>query len=100
MDLHGLAKVHALPLWFLVMTLFVPRVGLLLLWLQTNLRPFHLHGLVPLVFALLLPRLLVLYLIYVDLGIGFWFILHLVAAVMVWGGSGNYHSRRRRRVDD
>jgi len=31
-----------------------------------------------------------------DQGIGLWFIIHLVAALMVWGGSGSYHSRRYR----
>jgi hypothetical protein len=97
MDLHTLSAVHRLPLWFLVMTLFLPRIGLLLLWLENALVGFHLHGLVPLVFAILLPRVLVLYLIYLDLGIGLWFIIHLVVALMVWGGSGNYHSRRYRR---
>ena len=97
MDLHSLSLVHALPLWFLVLTLFFPRVGLLLLWLQASRLPFHLNGLVTLVFAILLPRLLVLYMIYLDLGIGLWFILHLIVALLVWGGSGNYHSRRYRR---
>jgi hypothetical protein len=40
---------------------------------------------------------LVLYLIYLDQGISLWFIIHLVAALMVWGGSGSYGSRRRHR---
>lgn len=99
MDLHGLAVVHRLPLWFLVLALFLPRIALLLLWVENILARFHVLGIVPLVFAIFLPRLLVLYLIYVDLGVGLWFVIHLVAAVMVWGGSGNYHSRRWRRVD-
>jgi hypothetical protein len=99
MDLHALTVVHRLPLWFLVLALFVPRIALLLLWLQNTLSRFHVLGLVPLVFAILLPRLLVLYLIYLDLGVGLWFIIHLIAALMVWGGSGNYHSRRWRRSD-
>jgi len=52
---------------------------------------------VPLVFAIFLPRVLVLYLIYMDQGISLWFIIHLVAALMVWGGSGSYSARRRHR---
>jgi hypothetical protein len=95
MDLHVLVVVHALPLWFLVFSLFLPRVALFLLWLEGALTPFHLHGLIPLVFAILLPRVLVLFLIYLDQGIGLWFVIHLVAALMVWGGSGSYHARRR-----
>lgn len=96
MSLQVLMVVHALPLWFLVFSLFLPRVALFLLWVQTSLIPFHLHGLVPLLVAVLLPRLLVLYLIYLDLGIGLWFVIHVVAAVLTLGGSGGYYSRRRR----
>jgi hypothetical protein len=99
MDLHVLVVVHALPLWFLVFALFLPRVALFLLWLDSGLAVFRLHGIVPLVFAVLLPRVLVLFLIYLDQGISLWFVIHLVAALMVWGGSGGYHSRRRRYRD-
>ena len=101
MDLHVLVVVHALPLWFLVFSLFLPRVALLLLWLESGLVPFHMNGIVTLVFAVLLPRVLILFLIYLDLGIGMWFLIHLVVMLLVWGGSGGYHSRRlRRRSDD
>jgi hypothetical protein len=96
MSLHVLLVTHFLPLWFLVFALFLPRVALFLLWLGPELTPFHLHGAVPLVFAILLPRVLILYLIYLDQGIGLWFIIHLVAALFAWGGSGGYYSRRRR----
>ena len=97
MDFHAVLILHMLPLWFLVFSLFLPRIALLLMWLDNALIPFHLHGIVPLAFAILLPRVLVLFLIYVDQGIGLWFLIHLVAALMVWGGSGGYHSRRWRR---
>ncbi len=96
MDLHILLVVHILPLWFLVFALFLPRVALFLLWLQNALVPFHLHGIIPLAFAILLPRALVLYMVYLDQGVGLWFLIHLVVAVLVWGGSSGYHSRRRR----
>jgi hypothetical protein len=101
MDLHVLVVVHALPMWFLVFALFLPRVSLFLLWLDGALMPFRLHGIIPLIFAILLPRVLVLFLIYLDQGISLWFLIHLVVALMVWGGSGGYHRRRwgRRRSD-
>jgi hypothetical protein len=99
MNFGVLLVIHSLPLWFLVFALFLPRIALLLLWLEGALTPFHLHGLVPLVFAILLPRVLVLYVIYLDQGISLWFIIHLVAALLVWGGSGSYHSHRRYRDD-
>ena len=91
--------IHTLPLWFLVFSLFLPRVALAIAWLQGVLVPFHLGGIVPLVIAVLLPRVLILYMIYTDQGLSLWFLIHLVAAVLVWGGSGGYSARRRRRDD-
>ena len=99
MSLQVLMVIHTLPLWFLVFALFLPRIALLLLWLQGSMLPFHLHGLLPLVVAILLPRVLVLSLIYLDQGISLWFVIHLVAMVLTWGGSGGYYSRRRRYRD-
>ena len=100
MNLQPLTVVHFLPLWFLVFALFLPRIALLVGWLQGMFGHFQLHGLIPLLFWALLPRVLVLFMIYVDQGISLWFIIHLVVALMVWGGSGGYHTRRRRRRDD
>jgi hypothetical protein len=97
MSLQVLMVIHVLPLWFLIFALFLPRIALLVLWLETPRSYFHLHGILPLLVAIFLPRLLVLYLIYLDQGISLWFIIHLVAALMVWGGSGGYSARRRRR---
>ena len=99
MSFQFLLVVHALPLWFLVFALFLPRISLWVLWLDGATMPFHLHGLLPLVVAVLLPRILVLYMIYLDQGISLWFIIHLVVALMAWGGSGRYYSRRGRRDD-
>jgi hypothetical protein len=91
--------IHTLPFWFLVFALFLPRIALVVAWLQATLVPFHLAGWIPLLFWALLPRVLVLYLIYLDQGLSGWFLIHAVVALMVWGGSGGYHSRRRRRDD-
>jgi hypothetical protein len=33
----------------------------------------------------------------VDQGVSLWFIVHLVVALLVWGGSGGYHARRLSR---
>jgi hypothetical protein len=91
--------VHRLPLWFLVFSLFLPRLAMVIAWFQGILIPFHLRGIIPPLFWLFLPRVLVLYLIYVDQGLTLWFLIHLVVAVLVWGGSGRYHTRSRRRDD-
>ena len=87
---------HQLPFWFLVFALFLPRVSLAVAWFQGVLVPFHLTGWIPLVFAILLPRALVLYVIYLDQGVSLWFLIHLVAAVLVWAGGGRTYSRRRQ----
>jgi hypothetical protein len=89
--------VNRLPLWFLVFTLFLPRIALVVAWLHGVLLPFHLVGLIPLLFWVFLPRILVLYLIYVDQGLTLWFLLHLVVALLVWGGGGHQMRRRSRR---
>jgi hypothetical protein len=88
---------HQLPFWFLGFALFLPRVALAVAWLQGVLVPFHLVGWIPLVFAILLPRVLILYVIYLDQGISLWFVIHLVGALLVWTGGG--HTYRRHRGD-
>ena len=89
--------VNRLPLWFLVFALFLPRIAIVVAWLQGVLVPFHLNGIIPPLFWLLLPRILVLYLIYVDQGLTLWFLVHLVVALLVWGGGGHQMRRRTRR---
>ena len=101
MTVHALSVVHWLPIWFLILALFLPRLSLFLMYLQHSLGHFEIViGIVPLLVWLFLPRALVLYLIYLDQGFSLWFIIHLLVAFSVWGGSGNYHSRRLRRSDD
>ena len=91
--------VNRLPLWFLVFALFLPRIALVVAWLQGVLVPFHLHGIIPPLFWLLLPRILVLYLIYVDQGLTLWF-----PGPSGGGAAGlgrrRTSDRRRRRRDD
>ena len=91
--------INRLPLWFLVVALFLPRIAMVVAWFEGVLVPFHLLGIIPLLAWALLPRVLVLYLIYVDQGLSLWFVIHFVVALLVWGGSGRYHARRRRRDD-
>jgi hypothetical protein len=102
MDTHSLLIIHLLPLWFLVLALFLPRLSLFLMYLQHPPGQFSIViGVIPLIFWLLLPRVFVLYVIYIDQGVSLWFIIHLVVAIMVWLGSGRYHTRRRlRRRED
>jgi len=84
-----------LPFWFLVFSLFLPRVSLVVAWFQGVLVPFHIWGVLPLIVAIVVPRALILYLIYLDQGVSLWFLIHLVVAVLVWGTGGSRISRRR-----
>ena len=100
LTLQSLA-VHALPLWFLVFSLFLPRVALIIAWFDRDLVRFHLDNIISPIMALLLPRVLILVLIYRDEGIGMWFLIHLVVALCVWGGTGGRtYVRRGRRSND
>ena len=96
-------SVHALPLWFLVFSLFLPRVALIVAWFDRDLVRFHLDSLIAPILALLLPRILILVLIYRDQGLSLWFLIHLIVALLVWGGTGGrhvYYTRRGRVVEE
>ncbi len=106
MNTHALAlgslATHALPLWFLVFSLFLPRVALVVAWFDRDLVRFHLDSLISPILALLLPRVLILVLIYRDQGLSLWFLIHAVVALLVWGGTGGRQvvARRGRRLED
>jgi len=84
--------VHLLPFWFLVISLFLPRISLLVMWLQHQ---FVVIGLVPLLAAIIVPRVLILILIYQDQGLSGWFLLHAVVMVAAFAGGGTRMRRRR-----
>ena len=100
---HDLLGTHALPLWFLVLSLFLPRLCIVLAWLQHSV-PVYIPsavGLIQIIVAVLIPRLLILFWIYSDQGIGLWFLIHAVGLVLAWGGGGTRAVQRRRvRVMD
>ena len=93
--------VHGIPLWFLVLSLFLPRICIAIAWLQHSMTQFipATVGLIPIIVALLIPRILILFWIYQDQGIGLWFLIHAIGLVVAWGGGGSrVVSRRRVRV--
>ncbi len=77
-------SVGMLPLWFLVLSIFLPRVALFLAWLQAFRFPIPFP--IDAVFWLVLPRALVLIMIYTRQGLDTWFWIHIVAALVVYGG--------------
>ncbi len=95
---------HTIPLWFLVLSLFLPRLCIVLAWLQHSMVRYipPTVGVIPAIIALLIPRLLILFWIYTDQGLGLWFLIHLIALLMAWGGGGSrvYYTRRGRYIDD
>jgi len=101
MDVHAALVTHAIPLWFLVLSLFLPRVCIVVAWLQHAMTQYipATVGLVPIIVAALVPRILILFWIYQDQGIGLWFLLHAIALLIAWSGSGTTYYRRRRVVE-
>ncbi len=98
MNLNIAVGTSTMPLWFLVLSLFLPRLCLVLAWLQHNL-PAHLPAslnLIQIAVGLLIPRILILFWIYTDQGISLWFLIHAVALVFAWGGGSTRYARRRR----
>lgn len=94
--------VHTIPLWFLVLSLFLPRICIGIAWLQHSMVHFipTTVGIIPVIVALLIPRILILFWIYQDQGITIWFLLHVIALIVAWGGGGHRVYYRRRRVVD
>lgn len=90
--------VHSIPLWFLVLSLFLPRLCILVAWLQHSMPHFipSAVSLIPILVWVLVPRILILFWIYQDQGITIWFLIHVIALLCAWGGGGSHVVRRRR----
>ena len=92
--------IHEIPFWFLVLSLFLPRISIAVAWFQHSIPHFipSTVGIIPAIVALLIPRILILLWIYQDQGITMWFLLHVIALLIAWGG-GSHTVYRRRRVE-
>ncbi len=97
MNVHLDLATHTIPLWFLVLSLFLPRICIVLAWLQHSMPRYipSVVGIIPAIIALLIPRLLILFWIYSDQGIGLWFLIHVIGLLVAWGGGGSRVYRRR-----
>lgn len=100
MNHHLHLATHAIPLWFLVLSLFLPRLCIFVAWLQHSMGAYipPVVGLIPIILWILVPRLLILYWIYTDQGLSLWFLAHVVALVLAWGGGGHRVVYRDRYV--
>jgi hypothetical protein len=92
--------IHSIPLWFLILSLFLPRLCIFVACLQHSMDQFIPPSvdLISIIVWVLLPRILILFWIYQDQGITIWLLLHVIALLCAWGGSGS-RVVRRRRVD-
>jgi len=82
-------EMENLPLWFLILSLFLPRVSLIIAYFGDLLSPFNLHGWVPPTIAVLIPRVLVLIMIFQDRGFSPWLVAHGIAMVFVYLAAGS-----------
>jgi hypothetical protein len=90
-----LTLTRGIPLWFLVLSLFLPRLSLFIGWI--HMWWFFVPQPWAAVLWALLPRVLVLIFIHAHQGFDLWFWIHLVTALVVWSGSGATHNNRRIR---
>ncbi len=96
--MHAVLGTHALPLWFLVFSLFLPRISILLAWVQHSVPAYipSTVGILQIILAVLIPRILILFWIYQDQGVSLWLIIHAIGLIVAWGGGGGTYVRRRR----
>ncbi len=83
-----------LPLWFLILALFLPRVTLLIAFLRHDLAPYGLHGWLPPTLGVLIPRVLVILLIFRDRGFSAWLLVHGLAMAFAYLAAGKKGSKR------
>jgi len=83
--------------WFLVLSLFVPRITLLIAYLSHGIPPNNIPFIGDLLLAAFLPRALVVIYIYENLGAGPWFWVHLAVAIAVYVFGCGTASRRRKK---
>ena len=95
MPMPILTLTHGIPIWFLVLSLFLPRLSLFIGWI--HMWWFFVPQPWAAVLWALLPRVLVLIFIHAHHGYDVWFWIHLVTAILVWSRSGTYHNNRRLR---
>ena len=85
-----------LPVWFLLLSLALPRIALLIAYFHHDLAPSILHGWMPPTLAVLIPRVLVIILIFQDRGFGGWLLLHSLVLTCVYLSAGKQQRGRPR----
>ncbi len=102
MDPSTLLATGHIALWVLILGLFFPRLALFIAWLETGSYPPNtLPDVVNFICWLLLPRFLIAYYIFTDIGTAnVWFWAYIVLGIAGFFGETGYVGRRvvRRRT--
>lgn len=85
--------------WLLVVTLFLPRIALLIAYFSHQIPLNNIPFIGDLLLYIFLPRLLMIIYIYDNMGWeNPWFWIHIVVAIIVWSkGSHETYKRKFRR---
>lgn len=89
--------------YFLLLSLFFPRIVLVVYFLQHWYPANNVPAWADVVLGLFMPRVLILIYIYQNMGYeNIWFAAHLIVALLAYvgGGGETVRRRRRRRVQD
>ena len=84
---------HSLPLWFLLLSLLLPRIALIIAYFRHDLAAFSLPGWIPPALGVVIPRALVLILIFLDRGFGGWLLVHAIAMACTYLSAGSSKKR-------
>lgn len=76
-----------LPIWFLVLSMFLPRIALLAAYFTGGCFPHLVTKWLSVPMAALIPRVLILIAIATTMGVCVWFWIHLGFMILVWFGS-------------
>ena len=88
---------HLIQPWLLVLTLFVPRISLLIAYFIHQVPYNNIPFIGDILLYVFLPRVLMLIYIVDNLGTSSpWFWIHLVVAVLVYFGGGKKYRKYRK----
>jgi hypothetical protein len=89
---------HLIQPWMLVLTLFLPRIGLLIAYFTHQIPNNSIPFIGDILLSIFLPRVLMLIYIADNLGTSSpWFWIHLVIALIVWFKSSKYANKKFRK---
>lgn len=88
-----------MDIYFLLLSLFFPRIVLIVYLLLERFPPNHVPQIASLLLGVFIPRVLILIFIYQNMGVNnVWFVAHLVVMILTYftGGTRTNTWRRRR----